>query len=304
MNIGIDKKRPAKKQWNLFFIAALLVMFVILFNYIPLCGWILSLFEYHAGTPLFQNQFVGLKYFSLIFNDRDMLRVFKNTLIFAGINFASLPLPMIFAVLLNEIGGVRFKKLTQTVTTLPHFVSWVIIFSFAFSIFSTNGVLNQYLMKLGLISKPTNILSDADASYWFQFAMGTWKELGWSTIIYTASLAGIDQQLYEAAHIDGAGRFRAAIHITLPGLMPTFIILMLLCVSNFTNVGFDQYFVFKNSITISNLEVLDLYTYRVGLQLNDYSYATAIGILKSAASIAMLFGANVIVRRVRGTSII
>lgn len=281
-----------------------LVIFVALFNYIPLFGWILSLFEYHAGTPLFQNQFVGLKYFELVFSDRDMLRVMKNTLIFAGINIASLPLPLIFAIMLNEIGLARFKKLTQTVTTLPHFVSWVIIFSFAFSIFSTNGVFNQVLMNLGAIKQPSNILSNPHAVYWFQFAMATWKELGWEAIIYTASLSGIDQELYEAAYIDGAGRFKSALHISVPGLMPTFLVLLLLSISNFTKVGFDQYFVFRNSITNANIEVLDLYTYRVGLQLNDYSYATTIGIMKSAVSIAVLFGANVIARRIRGTSII
>ena len=296
------EKRKTKKKWNLFFLALPFMAVVLLFSYVPLFGWVISLFEYKPGYPLLENPFVGLKYFKMIFNNRDIVNALKNTIIFSTINFCLLPLPMLFAIFLNEIDSSKFKKISQTVTTLPHFISWVIAYSLAFAIFSSEGMLNQVLPLLGL--EKQSILTNKKAVYWFQTFMTQWKSLGWSAIIYVASIAGIDQELYEAAVIDGAGRFRCAVHITLPALMPTFIVLMLLGVSGFLNSGFDQYYVFKNSIVYKNIEVLDLYTYRVGLQQGDYSFATAVGILKSFISITLLFLSNQVARKVRGESII
>ena len=150
----------------------------------------------------------------------------------------------------------------------------------------------------------TNILADADSVYVVQTAIAQWKGLGWASIIYIAAISGIDQEQYEAAMIDGAGRLRCAIHITFPSILPTFVVMMLLDISNILNTGYEQYFLFKNAITAPKIEVLDLYVYRMGLQLADYSYATAVGIVKSLISITMLFGANALAKKVRGTSIV
>ena len=294
--------RKKKRAWNYFFLALPLVALVLLMNYAPLFGWYLSLLEYRPGYPLFENKFVGLKYFGLLLNSRDLARVFKNTIIFSTINFCLLPLPMLFAILLNEIKLVRFRKIVQTMTTLPYFIGWVIVFSLAFSIFASDGVLNQVFVILGRGKQ--SVMTDPKAVYWFQGSISIWKGLGWNAIIYIAAIAGIDQELYEAATVDGAGRLRCVIHITAPGLMPTFVVLMLLTVSNFVNQGLEQYYVFKNSMVYNNIEVLDLYTYRVGLQLGDYSFATAVGIVKSMISITLLFSVNAIARRVRGASIV
>ena len=291
-----------KKRWDLFFIALPLMVLVFIFSYLPLMGWLLSFFEYRPGTPLFENEFVGFKYFDLIFSSRDIRRVMTNTLIFAAINFWLLPLPMLFAILLNEIGSSDFRKVTQTLTTLPHFISWIIVYSLAFAIFSTEGLLNEVLAALNL--KPQKLLQDKNAVYWFQTCISQWKTLGWSSIIYIAAITGIDQQLYEAAAVDGAGKFRSAIHVTLPGLLPTFIVIALLAVANFINSGLDQYFMFQNTVVMKKIEVLDLYTYRVGLQKQDYSYATAVGMLKSLISLVMLFTTNAIAKHVRGESIV
>jgi putative aldouronate transport system permease protein len=297
-------RSKTRKHWHYFFMALPLMVIVLMLTYIPLFGWILSLMEYHAGTPILKNKYVGLKYFWLIFNDRSMLRVMKNTLIFAFAGFLLAPLPMIFAILLNEIGLKRFKKFSQTITTLPHFISWIVVFSFAYSIFARDGLLNDVLVRFGLIKDLTNILGDQNAVYWFQIALQRWKELGWSAIIFIAALTGIDQELYEAAFVDGAGRVQLAWHITIPGLMPTFIVLLLLQIANFVNVGFEQYFVFKNALVYDNIETIDLFAYRLGLQQFDYSYATAVGILKSVISLTLLFSVNALAKRVRGRSII
>lgn len=277
---------------------------VILFNYMPLFGWVYSLFNYKPGIPLFKCDFVGLKYFKLFLTDRyDMHRVMKNTITFALIGYVVSPLPMIFAIMLNEVKCGPYKKFVQTISTMPNFVSWVIVYSIMFSIFSTDGLLNEWLFALGVIDKPTNILADAGAVYWFQTALGQWKGLGWSSIIYLAAIAGIDQEMYEAACIDGATRLQSICYITVPSLMPTFITLLLLSIGNFVSVGFDQYFVFKNNITAVNIEVLDVYVYRIGLMNTDYSYGVAIGIMKSFVSILLLFIANFLSKKVRGNSI-
>ena len=163
-------------------------------------------------------------------------------------------------------------------------------------------MLNEVLKMVGL--KPQKLLQDKNAVYWFQTCISQWKTLGWSSIIYIAAITGIDQQMYEAAAVDGAGKLRCAIHITIPGLLPTFIVVSLLAVANFMNSGLDQYFMFQNPVVMKKIEVLDLYTYRVGLQNQDYSYATAVGMLKSLISLTMLFITNTIAKRVRGESIV
>lgn len=196
------------------------------------------------------------------------------------------------------------KKLVQVTTTIPNFVSWVIVFSLFFSIFSTQGMFNTLMINLGLLQSPTNILGNADAVWLFQTALGLWKSLGWGSIIYLAAITGIDEELYAAVKVDGAGRFRSILHVTVPGLLPTFVVLLLLSVSTILGKSFEQYFVFKNPMVLDNIEVLDLYVYRIGLTTNDYSYAVAIGILKSLVSVVLLFTANNAAKRIRGQSII
>lgn len=293
-----------KKKYRLLLMALPFIALVVMFSYVPLFGWSYSLFNYRPGIPLFDSPFVGLKYFTMFLTDRyDMLRVMRNTIVFALIGYLTSPLPMLFAILLNEVKHTRYKKLVQTVSTMPNFVSWVIVYSLMFTIFSTDGLLNELLFSIGAIQKPTNVIADAGAVYWFQTVLGQWKGLGWASIVYLAAIAGIDQELYEAAMIDGANRLQSTWHITVPSLMPTYVVLLLLSIGNFVSVGFDQYFVFKNNITAEAIEVLDLYVYRIGLMNSDYSYGVAIGIMKSAVSIMLLFIANFISKQVRGSSI-
>lgn len=296
----INLRKP-KKDWAGFFLLLPVAVFIIMFSYVPLAGWYFSLIEYKIGRPILECKFVGLENFRNLFATKSFARVLTNTLIFSGLKYAMLFLPPIFAILLNEITNIRFKKAVQTITTLPHFISWVIIYGLCYALFSTDGLVNTLLGPLGVNQ---SLLIDKNAVYGFQSLIYLWKTLGWNSIIYIAAITAIDQELYEAAAIDGAGRFRQALHITVPGILPTLFVLLLLGIADLINNGMDQYFVFQNSVTYNKLETLELYTYKQGLKLMDYSYATAVGIFKSVISITLLFSTNALAKKVRGESIV
>ena len=304
-------KNPKKRapiqpyRLKLTLLALPFVVFVFLFSYVPLLGWGLAFFDYKPGLSLDKIKFVGFKYFQLMFfYKEDILNALLNTLVLSFLSMAVSVLPIVFAILLTELRHSRMRKVIQTVVTLPHFVSWIIAYALCFALFSSNGMVSQVLMALGLTNKPLMLMTNASTAWLFMTLLGIWKELGWNSIIYLAAITGIDEEYYDAARVDGAGRFRCIWHITVPGLMPTFIVLLLLKVGNLLSVGFDQYLVFNNAMISSRLEVLDLYTYRIGIGTQDYSFAVAVGIVKSVVSLLMLFSVNALAKRVRGESII
>lgn len=299
-------KKIKRERLKLLLLALPFVVLVFMFFYVPLFGWSLAFFNYKPGVPLSKTPFVGLKNFELIFTfyRTQVLNVLRNTLVFSALNLLVSPIPMFFAIFLNEIRSVRFKKIVQTTTTLPYFISWIIIYSLAFSIFQSNGVVNNLLMGLGVIDKPTMLLGNPDAVYGFQTFLGMWKNLGWNAIIYIAAIAGIDNGLYDAAVVDGAGRWQKIRYVTIPSLMPTFFVLLLLNIGNMLSAGFDQYLVFNNALVADQIEVIDTFVYRLGLRNNDYSFATAVGILKTLVSVFLLFTANKVAKKTRGESIL
>lgn len=302
-----SKKRTPIQPYRLklTLLALPFVVFVFLFSYVPLLGWGLAFFDYKPGLSLDKIKFVGFKYFQLMFfYKEDILNALLNTLVLSFLSMAVSVLPIVFAILLTELRHSRMRKVIQTVVTLPHFVSWIIVYALCFALFSSNGMVSQVLMTLGLTNKPLRLMTNASTAWLFMTLLGIWKELGWNSIIYLAAITGIDEEYYDAARVDGAGRFRCIWHITVPGLMPTFIVLLLLKVGNLLSVGFDQYLVFNNAMISSRLEVLDLYTYRIGIGTQDYSFAVAVGIVKSVVSLLMLFSVNALAKRVRGESII
>ena len=291
-----------RKNWTLFFMALPLMIFVFAMKYVPLLGWYFSLIEYKVGKAILACDFVGLKNFQAMFKNPAFFRALTNTIIFSAIKYALLFVPPIFAILFNEIPNVRYRKIVQTMTTLPHFISWVIVYGLVYALFSTEGVVNKALATFGL---PTQkIMTDRNAVYSFQSVLYLWKVLGWNSIIYVAAIAGIDPQLYEAASIDGAGHFKRALHITLPGILPTMLVLLLLGVANIISNGMDQYYLFQNSMNYNKIETLELYTYKQGMKLMDYSYASAVDIMKSVVSLTLLFVTNAIAKKVRGNSIV
>lgn len=304
MERTVSVPHKPKKQYKLLWMVFPLMLVVFLFNYVPIFGWLFSVFDYVPGVPLLECDFMGSEYFKLMLTDANVLRSLKNTAVFAVISICLTPLPMIFAILLNEIKSDPVRRFVQTFTTLPNFISWVIIFSLAFALFSTDGMITGNIVKMGIADQAKSVLSSNESVYWFQAFLAQWKMLGWNAIIYLAAIAGIDQEQYEAARIDGAGYFKCALHVTVPALMETYVVLFILNVGNFLNTGYEQYMLFKNSVTAPNIEVLDLYVYRIGLENMDYSYGVAISIVKSLVSIVLVILANLIAKKIRGNTVI
>ena len=235
----------------------------------------------------------------------EILRVLKNTFGMSFLNILVSPLPAIFAICLSEIKSKRMRSMVQTLTTLPNFISWVLVYSVAWSIFSINdGFLNRFLMSTNIIDTEINFLASSDHVWLTMLGYTTWKSLGWNAIMYIAAITAIDSQQYEAAMVDGANRFQRMWHITVPGILPTYFVLLLLSIANFLNNGMEQYFLFENPMNKSSIEVLDLYVYNMGMAGQNISYSTAVGVLKSLVSIGLLFFANGLSKVVRKESII
>jgi ABC-type polysaccharide transport system permease subunit len=299
------KKGLLKKDYKLLVYLIPFMVFVFAFSYVPLAGWGIAFFDYFPGMPLNKMEFVGLGQFQRIFKDLGNLsRVMRNTVTFALLGYLVSPLPIIMAISLNEVRSTRLKRVIQTVTTFPNFISWIIINALAFQFFSNSGLVSTLFQQWGWTDGPFSLLAQEDSVYVFQTLLGVWKGVGWSSVIYLAAIVGIDQELFEAADIDGASRMQKIFHITVPSVLPTFIVLSLLAISSFVGVGFDQYFLFNNPMVADKIEVIDLYVYRVGLLNSDYSFGTAVGILKSLISIAMLFGMNGVSKKLRGYGVI
>lgn len=294
--------------FRLFLLISPLLVLVFCFSYLPLYGWIYALFNYKPGIPLFKNEFVGLANFKSIIGDRyyfsDVIRVLKNTLGMNLLGMITSPLPMLFAVLLTELKSRPFKKVAQTLTTIPNFISWVLVYSVAYAMFSVNdGLINKLLVQAGAIEDGINFLASSEHIWIKMWLWGQWKGLGWSAITYIAAISGIDHEQYEAAEVDGANRFQKMRYVTIPGLLPTYFVLLILSIGNMINNGVDQYFVFQNAMNRDSIEVLDLYVYNQGMVGINYSYSTAVGILKSIVSITLLLFANRLSRAVRDESV-
>ncbi|WP_246120571.1 ABC transporter permease [Cohnella terricola] len=303
------KKLLNQQGFRLFLMVLPLLILVFVFSYLPLYGWIYSFFDYKAGRDLFSTEFVGFRNFQMMFTDHyavtNILRVMKNTLGMSFLGIVTSVFPLIFAILLSEIKILRFRKTIQTLVTIPNFISWVLVYSIAFAMFSTSdGLINRILINSGSSEEGINFLASSNHVWLSMLGYGIWKGLGWSAIIYIAALTNIDSEQYEAAKIDGAGRLQMIWHITVPGLLPTFFVLLLLSIGNLLNNGMEQYFVFQNAMNKDDIEVLDLYVYNQGMVGYDYSFATAVGMLKSVVSVILLFFANFLSKITRGESVI
>ena len=235
---------------------------------------------------------------------RQLFIVMRNTFAMSFLNIATSVLPLFFAVFLNEIKCKWFRKMVQTLTTIPNFISWVLVYAVAFCLFSNTGMVNTVFQNLGVILKPIKFLDSDSHTYIAMLLWSTWKGLGWGAIMYLASIAGIDQEMYEAARVDGAGRFQLMRYITLPELMPTYFVMLMLSVANFLNNGMDQYFVFQNAFNKAHIQVLDLYVYNIGMTGSSLSLATAISMLKSLISVTLLMAVNGISKKIRGVSLV
>jgi putative aldouronate transport system permease protein len=296
--------RRLKEQKYLHAMAIPGIIWMFIFCYIPMYGITIAFKNYDIAGTFQAAPWVGFEHFAEFFSDEKFSLVVKNTI---GISLWKLvvgfPLPIILALLLNELRSVAFKRVVQTITYLPHFISWVVLGGIMMIWFEETGIGTELLVRLGIINQPAFIF--AEPQYFWSLAVVTdvWKELGWSAIIYLAAIAGIDQELYEAAIVDGAGRFRRMWNITLPCMKPTIAILFVLAVSGLMSTNFDQIFVMKNAMNAQSSEVLDIFVYRMGLQSYRFSYAAAIGLFRSVISLALLLAANFITKKLTEDSL-
>lgn len=308
LNADFTPKRSLKtrffQQKYLFLMLIPALAWVLTMCYMPMFGLYMSFINYVPdGTPFFESffssEFVGLqwiKYF--IFESGDFYKVMRNTLATSVLTIIfSIPAPVLIALLLNEINLKWFKKTVQTVSYLPYFISWVVVANIFITMLSQDGVVNALLMKIGLIDEPVLYFQKGQYFWWIIAIANTWKGMGYNSIIYLSAITGIDSEIYEAATVDGAGRLAKIWHITLPGLKDTMIIMLILAVGGILNAGFEQQLLMQNNLIMDYALVIDLYSYKFGIQESMFSYGAAVGLFKSAISFVLLVVVNGISRK-------
>jgi len=286
-------------QRQLVYMSLPLILYIILFSYIPLWGWSMAFQNYRPGRIFSDQEWAGLRWFKFLFTDPGFLRVLRNTLAMSLINMALGYITAIsFALLLNELKNVGFKRSVQTISYLPHFLSWVIVTGLVSSMLAVeNGVINDFLLGLKIIKEPILFLSKPDYFWGIVGMTYVWKEVGWNTIIYLAAIAGIDPNLYEAAEIDGCNRFHKMWYITLPGIRATIIILLIMSIGRVLDAGFEMQYLLKNGLIQDVAETIDIFVLRYGFEISNISLATAAGMFKNVVNVALIFMANWLAKR-------
>ena len=292
--------RTLGRQWQLALMSVPMMLYVLLFNYAPMWGWINAFKDYGNRKLVARGitPFNGLDNFKWLFSRPDFFVAIRNTLAMSVINlvFGTFS-AVLLAVLLNEVRQKAFKRTVQTVTYLPHFLSMVIVVAMAQNIFASNGPINDLLMGLGIVKQPVFWLGDGKHFWWLVGIINVWKEVGWGTIIYISAMTAIDPALYEAAAIDGAGRFQRILHVTLPGIKSTFVILLIMNIGHLMEAGFEIQYLLGNGLTAAYSRTIDVFVLEYGTQQMDFGVATAAGIFKSVVAIILLIGANFIAKR-------
>ena len=303
---GFDKFRKSlRTQRELWIISIPIILWVLLFAYYPMYGILMAFFDYTPGKEIFQCPFVGLKHFKSFLTNPAIWQLLRNTLAMSALSLTiGFIAPIIFALLLNEVGHLKIKKLVQTVSYLPHFISWVVTGSMVYMMLSSEGILNGMLLGLGLTDKAIPFLTQGSYYWTIYIIVNVWKGIGWSSIIYLSSISGVDDELYQAGAIDGLGRWGMAMHITLPSIAPTILILWILGIGGILNAGFDYHLIIGNSATQAYWDVIDTYTYRYGVQQGYYSMSTAVSLMKSVIGFALVVLTNWISKKTTDMSIL
>ncbi|WP_276356593.1 ABC transporter permease [Cohnella caldifontis] len=288
------------RQRQLILMSFPMVIYVLIFAYVPIWGWLMAFQQYRPGFSILNQKWVGWYQFRFLFEDENFVRVLRNTV---AMSLISLVLSFVtaigLAILLNEIKKTGIKRLIQTISYMPHFLSWVIVTGLVSTALSTeDGIVNVVLMKLHLINEPILWLGEGKYFWGIVGASNVWKEVGWNTIIYLAAIASVDPSLYEAAEIDGAGRYRKIRNVTLPGIKPVIVILLILNIGWMLNGGgFEIQYFLGNGQVVDWSETIDIFVLKYGLKIGNYSLGVAAGIFKTAVSIVLLYAANTIAKR-------
>ena len=290
--------KEMKRQSFLMVVSAFMVVYGIIFYYWPLTGWLMAFENYKPKKGILGSKFVGLDKFKFLFEDDVFLKVIRNTFAMGFINLVTTTImAVLFAIILNEVRRTWIKKPIQTISYLPHFLSWIVVTGILHDALSSSGIVNELLLKAGLIKQSINFFAHPKYFWWIVAFAQNWKETGWNAIIYLAAITAIDPSLYEAASIDGADRLQKIRYITLPGIKPTFLILLLMNVGNVLNAGFEVQYLLGNGLVQSVSQTIDIYVLKWGISQNDYSLGTAAGLFKSAVSILLIVSANAIAKR-------
>lgn len=286
-----------RRTWPLYVMLVLPIAFFVIFRYLPMTNIVMAFKDYNMFKGVWQSDWAGFKWFEKAFASKDFWTSLRNTIM---LNFLDLligfPAPIILAILLNEVVFYRFKRVTQTVVYLPHFLSWIIISGMAFQLLApSSGVINQFLVKLG--ASPVEFLGDKKLWVCTYVVLGLWKEVGWNAIIYLAAISGINTELYEAAEIDGAGRFRKIWHVTLPGIRSTIIVLLVMNLGRILGIEFDRPYSLQNTSVMDVADVISTYVYRVGIRGLQFSLTAAVGLFQSVVCVIFLLTANAIAKK-------
>lgn len=297
IDINTNKKSTweiIKGQKTLILMAIPFIIYVAIFCYAPLAGWVMAFQNYKPGKGVFDQIWVGFEQFKFLFSDDVFLKVLRNTLAMSLINLSLGFICSIgLALILNEVRNRHAKKFVQTVSYLPHFLSWIVVTGIVAEVLSpSTGVVNEILKNMNLVDNPINFFADPKYFWGIVGATNVWKEVGWGSIIYLAAMTSINTDLYEAAEIDGAGRLQKIWHVTLPGIKPTIFILLIINIGNILNAGFEIQYLLGNGLIQDVSQTIDIFMLKYGIGLNNYSLATAAGIFKSVISIILIFIAN------------
>lgn len=286
--------KKCKEQKELVLLSIPFVIYALIFYYAPLSGWLMAFQNYRPGRGIFEQEWVGLNNFKFLFSDPTFINVVRNTLAMSMINLVlGFIFSIGFALLLNEVRNKTVKKFMQTVSYLPHFLSWIIVTGIVMEVLSPEtGIINQLLLVFGIIDAPINFFADPKYFWWIVGFANVWKSTGWGSIIYLAAMASINEELYEAASIDGANRLRKIWHVTLPGIKPTIFILLLINIGNILNAGFEVQYLLGNGLVQGVSQTIDIFVLKYGISLNNYSLATAAGIFNGIISLTLIFIAN------------
>ena len=281
------------KQWQLMLMSVPMFLYVLFFNYYPMYFWVTAFQDYKPKLGVSGSKWVGWKNFQWLFGRADFVNSIRNTLAMSVINlvFGTVS-AVLLAVLLNEVRNRKFKRTVQTVTYLPHFLSMVIVVGMAQNIFASSGSVNEFLMGIGLVKEPVFFLGEGKYFWWLVGVINVWKEVGWGTIIYISAMTAIDPCLYEAAAIDGAGRFQRILHVTLPGIKSTFVILLIMNIGHLMEAGFEMQYLLGNAQVLDWSQTIDVFVLKYGISKQQYGVATAAGMFKSVVAIILLLAAN------------
>jgi putative aldouronate transport system permease protein len=295
-------RKDMQRNWSLYLLVLPVILFYALFCYKPMYGALIAFKDFSPGRGFSRSPWVGLENFVRFFNSPYFFRLLRNTFLISFYNLLfGFPAPIILALLLNEVRHVTYKRLTQTITYLPHFISIIVIAGMITDFSLSTGLFNDIIEFLGGRRFP--LLQAPNLYRTIYVASDIWQGIGWGTIIYLSALSGIDPQLYEAAMIDGAGRFKQLIHVTLPSITPTIVILLILRIGHLLGVGYEKTILLYNPATYETADIISTYVYRVGLLEQNWSYSTAIGLFNSAVNFTLLLLANKMSRKLSETSL-